>query len=111
LKCRDQHELQLCDAIAFAFARDAGLPPLDVWYVAACAVSLGSHALVCGGGELELSVVDEPRPAVQLRARCGVQSIGVTPPELHAAERYADELEIMWLPEIGSLITARRWLP
>jgi hypothetical protein len=110
LQCRDLRERTLCENLAFAFARDAGLRGLDVWCAAACAVSLASHALLCGGGEVELSVVDEPRPALQMVARCGAPALGETPPELRAAEQYADELRIEWHARVGSVITARRWI-
>jgi hypothetical protein len=110
LQCRELQDRTLCENLAFAFARDAGLRGLDVWCAAACAVSLASHALACGGGEVELSIVDEPRPALQMIARCGAPSLGATPPGLRAAEQYADELRIEWVPRIGSVITAHRWL-
>jgi hypothetical protein len=110
LQCRGTRDLTLCEDIAFAFARDAGLPPLEMWYVGACAFALASHVLERGGGELELSTVDVPRPALQLRALCAGPSLGAMPPALQDAERYANELDIVWRAGIGSTITARRWL-
>ncbi len=110
LQCRDLRERTLCENLAFAYARDAGLRGLDVWCAAACVVSLASHALARGGGEVELSVIDEPQPALQMIARCGAPTLGETPPELRAAAEYADELRIEWHARVGSVITALRWL-
>lgn len=110
LQCRDESEAALCEHLAFAFARDAGLRGLDMWYVAACAASLASHLLALGGGEVELSTRDQPRLALQVCARCAWPVLGETPPELRSAERYADELRITWHPGKGTQITALRWL-
>lgn len=110
MQCRHEDEAALCEHLAFAFARDAGLRGIDVWYAAACTASLASHLLATGGGEVELGVSDEPRPAMEVRARCRGSLLAHTPPELRAAERYANELRIAWHAGHGTVITARRWL-
>jgi hypothetical protein len=110
LPCRDEREATTCEAIAFAFARDAGLRGIDVWHVAACAVTLGNHLLARGGGELELRVVDEPRPAIELRASDDGPPIGELTEPLRAAERYATELSVASHPSAGAVATARVWL-
>ena len=111
LQCREQRERTLCENLAFAFARDAGFRGVDVWCAAACVASLASHAIACGGGEIELSVVSDPEPALMMIARCTTLPLMGTPPELRAAAEYADELAIDWDPRAGSVVTALRWLP
>lgn len=111
LQCRDEREATMCEAIAFAFARDAGLRGIDVWHVAACAVTLGNHLLARGGGDLELRVVDEPRPAIELLASDDGPPIAELTEELRAATRYAAEVHVA--PEHagrGAVATARVWL-
>lgn len=110
LQCREPAEVRVCEHIAFAFARDAGLRGVEVWYVAACAHELAEHALASGGGELELSVDDSPRAAVVLRLRHDAPVVAATPPALHAARSYVSELAIEWRPGVGTVITARQWL-
>lgn len=110
LQCRDEREATLCEDLAFAFARDAGLRGLDVWHVAACAVTLGNHLLARGGGELELRVVEHPRPAIELRACDDGPPVGELTEALQAAQRYAAELQVLWHPGAGAIATARVWL-
>jgi hypothetical protein len=110
LPCRAPDEIRACEHLAFAFARDAGLRGVDVWYVAACASELANHALENGGGELELSVDAAPRAALVLRLRHAVPVLAATPIALHAARSYVSELSIEWRPQRGTVITARQWL-
>jgi hypothetical protein len=110
LQCREPGEVRACEHIAFAFARDAGLRGVDVWYVAACASELANHALQSGGGELELTVGETPRAALVLRLRHAAPVLAATPVALHLARSYVSELLIEWQPQRGTVITARRWL-
>lgn len=110
LQCRDEAGVRACEDVAFAFARDTGLRGIDVWYVAACASALAGHAHDSGGGALELSVVEQPRPALTLRVHHDRAVAAATPPALHAARSYVDELAIEWYAGRGTLITARKWL-
>ncbi|HXU70008.1 MAG TPA: hypothetical protein VN947_11800 [Polyangia bacterium] len=111
LQCRDEREATLCEAIAFAFARDAGLRGIDVWHVAACAVTLGNHLLARGGGDLELRVVDEPQPAIELLASDDGPPLAGLSEELRAATRYAAEVQLAPAhPRDGTIAVARVWL-
>ncbi len=110
LQCRDDREVAICEHIAFAFARDAGLRGVDVWFAAACATMLATHVAARGGGDVELSVVDWPRPAIEMRASDDGAPLDGYTAELHAARRYASELRVAWHVAAGSLITARLWL-
>jgi hypothetical protein len=110
LQCRDPGEVRLCEHIAFAFARDTGLRGADVWYVAACAAELAEHGCASGGGELELSVSDEPRAALEMRLVHSAPVVAATPARLHAARAYVSELFIEWHAGVGTVITARQWL-
>jgi hypothetical protein len=110
MQCRDAREVTLCENVAFAFARDAGLRALDVWYVAACAGALADQALACGGGELTLQVVDEPRVAIELRA-CheGILPAELSPKLLEVRD-HMSELRIEWRASVGATFIARKWL-
>jgi hypothetical protein len=110
LQCRDPGEVRLCEHIAFAFARDTGLRGADVWYVAACAAELAEHGRASGGGELELSVVDEPRAALEMRLIHAAPIVAATPARLDAARAYVSELSIEWYSGVGTVIIARQWL-
>ena len=110
LQCRDEREDSMCEHIAFAFARDAGLRGIDVWFAAACATMLASHVVARGGGELELEVVEEPRPALELRATDEGAPLDGLSAELVAARRYASELRVGWHASVGAVVTARIWL-
>jgi hypothetical protein len=110
LPCRDEREATQCEHIAFAFARDAGLRGLEVWHVAACAATLGEHLLARGGGELELRVVERPRPVLELRANDDGPPLDESAATLAAVRRYATELRVTWHPGTGSTVTARVWL-
>jgi hypothetical protein len=114
LQCREPNDARLCESLTFAFAREAGLRGADVWYTAACAMALAGHAVERGGGELELRVVERPRPAVELRLRHGGPAT-VVQTELSArlqrARHYVSELHVEWHAVGGSMVTARKWLP
>jgi hypothetical protein len=110
LQCRERTEVSLCEHLAFAFARDAGLRGPDVWYVAACATVLATHGVDSGGGELELRVIESPKPAVELRLR----HEGAIPPDAAArvrtAREYVSEMITEWCAGVGTVIIARKWL-
>lgn len=110
LQCRDAGEVRLCEHLAFAFARDTGLRGADVWYVAACASELADHGRASGGGELELSVVEAPRAAIEMRLIHAAPVVAATPARLHAARAYVSELSIEWHAGVGTVIIARQWL-
>jgi hypothetical protein len=110
LQCRDPYEMRLCENLTFAFAREAGLRGADVWYAAACAMALSSHAVDRGGGQLELRVVDEPRAALELELRHGGAIQTELSPRLQRARHYVSELNVAWHAGSGAVVTARKWL-
>ena len=110
LQCRDANEVALCEHLAFAFARDAGLRGVDVWYVATVAAELAHHALCRSGGELEVRVVASPRPAVELRARDQGPALTTLPVGIGALRQCMSELFIGAEGE-GTVVVARKWLP
>jgi hypothetical protein len=110
LQCRDTSEATLSENLAFAFARDAGLRGIEVWYVAACASWLARHLVMRGGGELEMRVADAPRLALELRATDDGPPLETYAAELRQAQRYADDLRVGWHVSAGSIVTARKWL-
>jgi hypothetical protein len=109
LQCREAKEVGLCEHIAFAFARDAGLRGIDVWYVARCATALADFAVARGGGELELRVVDAPRPALELQLRDRGGEIDAPPPTLLAARELMSEI-CLRSTATRTIVTARKWL-
>ena len=110
LQCRDTREVRLCEHLAFAYARDAGLRGLDVFYVGACASVLAEHAVSSGGGALTLSVVSAARDALELQLMHDTLLSAATPRELHVARSYVDELDVARGDDGGSVIVARKWL-
>jgi len=63
-----------------------------------------------GAGELELRVVDWPRPALELIATDDGPALDGFPSELLAARDCASELRVAWHASAGSVVTARFWL-
>jgi hypothetical protein len=110
MPCRDGGEAALSEHVAFAFARDAGLRGVDVWFAAACVSLLAVHVVRRGGGEIELRVVDAPRPALEVRATDDGPALEDYSSQLREARRYASELRIGWHVSSGSAVTARFWL-
>jgi hypothetical protein len=64
-----------------------------------------------GGGEVELRVVDWPRPALELIATDDGPALDGFSAELAAARECASELRVAWHASAGSIVTARCWLP
>jgi hypothetical protein len=71
---------------------------------------LANHLVTRGGGEVELRVIEWPRPALELRATDDGPPLDGFTTELCAARRYANELRVGWHVSAGALITARLWL-
>jgi len=110
LKSREPNDIATCEHLTFAFARDAGLRGVDVWFAGACAAMLATHLAARGGGELELRVADWPRPALELIATDDGVALDGFSEALIAARDCASELRVAWHVSAGSIVTARFWL-
>jgi hypothetical protein len=102
LRCNSEREAASCQHLAFAYARDVGLDGLKALQVAGCAARLAEQALVRGGGRLELSVSETPRPMLQLRARHHEAEDAVLPPDLIADVRLEPD-------DDGSTVVVMGW--
>ena len=111
LQCREPRSIAYCEHIAFAFARDAGLRGVDVWFAAACASRLATHLVSrAAGGELELRVASRPRAALELVATDDGPPLDGFSTDLRAARDCAGELRVAWHAGTSSIVTARFWL-
>lgn len=111
LQCREPRDARICEELTFAFARSGGLRGAEVWYVAACALNLASHAVERGGGDLELRAIERPRAGIELTLRHGGAVPKELPVRLQRARHYVSELFVERHGGTGTVVTARQWLP